>query len=89
MKSPPKNLRFEDAMERLEAIVEAMEGGQIGIEDTIGKFEEAMVLHAHCRKILDDAELRIQKIQVNAAGQPMASPVDPPLSTDDASDEPS
>lgn len=72
----PKSLKFEDAMSRLESIVESMESGEIGIEESVVKYEEAMELAAHCRKILDEAELRIQKIQLDAAGQPQATPLD-------------
>ena len=48
-----KNLRFEDAMKRLDAIVAAMESGEIGIEESLAKYEEAMQLAARCRQILD------------------------------------
>jgi len=78
MSKPPKNLKFEQAMERLDAIVEAMESGQIGIEESIAKYEEAMQLAAHCRRILDEAEQRIRKIQLDAAGRPQAEPFEPP-----------
>jgi exodeoxyribonuclease VII small subunit len=73
-----KALRFEDAMERLDAIVAAMESGQIGLEDSLARYEEAMQLAARCREILDQAEQRIQKIQLDAAGRPQAAPFEPP-----------
>ena len=47
MSKLPKNLKFEEAMKRLDAIVEAMESGKIGIEEAIERYEEAMALHAH------------------------------------------
>ena len=55
-KQPPKTLKFEAAMQRLDAIVAAMESGEIGIEESIARYEEAMALAAHCRQILDSAE---------------------------------
>lgn len=64
----PGNLRFEDAMARLDAIVSGMESGKIGIEELIEKYAEAMALKAHCQKILDQAELRIRRIQEAADG---------------------
>lgn len=84
-----KRLKFEEAMERLDQIVEAMESGEIGVEESIGQYEEAMNLASHCRKILDDAELRIRKIQQNAAGQPEIEPFEAPEGTepDEAGDE--
>ena len=78
MSKPAKRVKFEEAMQRLDAIVEAMESGQIGVEESIAKYEEAMGLAAHCRQILDQAEQRIQKIQLDAAGQPQVTPFEPP-----------
>ncbi len=78
MSKTPKNLKFEQAMHRLDAIVEAMEAGEIGIEESISKYEEAMELAAHCRRILDESEQRIKKIQIDAAGQLQAEPFEPP-----------
>ncbi len=85
MSKPAKRLKFEEAMRRLEEIVEAMESGQIGVEESIAKYEEAMNLAAHCRQILDQAEQRIQKIQLDAAGRPQLQPFEPVPPT--ASDE--
>jgi exodeoxyribonuclease VII small subunit len=83
MAKTPKNLKFEQAMERLDAIVEAMESGEIGIEESIAKYEEAMQLAAHCRRILDESEQRIKKIQVDAAGQLRTEPFEPPAAPAD------
>ncbi|MGD8453067.1 MAG: exodeoxyribonuclease VII small subunit [Phycisphaerae bacterium] len=69
-----KTLKFEQAMERLDAIVAAMESGEIGIEESLARYEEAMQLAAHCREVLDQAEQRIQKIQLEAGGPPRAVP---------------
>jgi exodeoxyribonuclease VII small subunit len=73
----PKNLKFEEAMQRLDAIVAAMESGEIGIEESLDRYEEAMQLAARCREILDQAEQRIQKIQLDASGKPHAEPFEP------------
>lgn len=84
----PEPLKFEQAMQRLDGIVDAMERGDIGIEESIQKFDEAMKLAAHCRKVLDDAEQRIRVIQLDAAGKPVATPLegsagdDPPSAAD-------
>lgn len=78
-----KNVKFEDAMHRLDTIVEAMESGEIGIEESITRYEEAMQLAAHCREILDKSEQRIKKIQIDAAGKPKVEPFEPPPAPDD------
>jgi len=74
MSKLPKNLKFEDAMKRLDAIVTSMESGEIGIEESLDRYEEAMALRAHCQAILDQAELRISKIQVDAEGRATSVP---------------
>lgn len=79
----PKNLKFEDALARLEAIVSAMESGEIGIEESISRYEEAMALATHCRQILDAAELRIQQIQADASGRLTATPFEAPAASDE------
>lgn len=78
MSRSSKSLRFEDAMKRLDAIVEAMEKGEIGLEESITRYEEAMRLAAQCRAILHDAEQRIRRIQLDAQGRPQAVPLDQP-----------
>lgn len=87
MSKPAKRLKFEDAMQRLDAIVAAMESGEIGVEESIEKYEEAMALAAHCRQILDQAEQRIQKIQLDAAGKPLLTPFEPPPEAPAGEDE--
>jgi exodeoxyribonuclease VII small subunit len=88
-----KNLKFEEAMERLDAIVAAMESGEIGIEESLAKYEEAMQLAGHCRDILTKAEQRIQQIQVDAGGQLRKQPFNagaaaaPPAPPDGEPDE--
>lgn len=82
-----KKLKFEEAMERLDEIVAAMESGEIGIEESIARYEEAMHLAQHCRQILDQAEQRIAKIRVDAEGQPQAEPFDAPAEEDTNEDD--
>lgn len=83
-----KNLKFEEALERLDAIVAAMESGEIPLEESLAKYEEATRLAARCRQILDEAEQRIQKIQLDAGGEPRAVPFEPEAETaEDEEDE--
>jgi exodeoxyribonuclease VII small subunit len=85
MNKLPKNLKFEDALKRLDTIVEAMESGKIGIEEAIDRYEEAMALHAHCQTVLDQAELRIKKIQTDASGKVSTTAFEPPAESVDES----
>jgi len=71
-----EKLTFEQSMAKLEKIVEAIEQGKIGLEDSIEKYSEGMELIRHCSRVLADAELKIQKLQVDAAGEVKAVDMD-------------
>ena len=51
---------FEQALGKLEQIVAQIESGQIGLEESIARYEEGIGLIQQCRGILDAAEKRIQ-----------------------------
>jgi len=54
---------FESALAMLEAIVEAMEGGEIPLAELIAKFEEGNKLLKICQQRLKDAELKIEQLK--------------------------
>lgn len=62
-------------MRRVEQIVESIEQGKVGLEDSIKQFEEGMKLIQQCRDILGDAELKIQKLQAGPTGALTATPL--------------
>ena len=72
----PKDLPFEEALKKLESIVDAMESGDLPLETLLGKFEEGTNLIKTCQTKLEEAELKISKLEKNAAGgltlKPMA-----------------
>jgi len=51
---------FEQSLARLEEIVREMEGGELGLEDMIARFEEGQGLLKFCGKKLDEVERRIE-----------------------------
>ena len=55
-------LSFEKAISRLSKMVGEIEQGQIPLADSIEQYEDGMALIKHCRKILAEAEKRIEKI---------------------------
>lgn len=54
---------FEDAMHRLETIVEAMEAGDVPLADLLAKYEEGSRLLAQCEQRLKAAELKIEQLK--------------------------
>lgn len=65
----PAELSFEDALQRLEAIVSKLESGQAPLEESIALYEEGARLKAHCENRLKAAQLRVEKIVVGPDGQ--------------------
>lgn len=57
-------LSFEDALERLETILESMEKGDTPLADLIDRFEESSTLLKTCQKKLKEAELRIEQLNL-------------------------
>src|SRR3984893_14596618 len=70
-KQPGVPLNFENAMDRLEAIVEQMESGKLPLEDLIVRYEEGMNLVKVCQERLANAEQKIEIIARNSAGKPI------------------
>jgi exodeoxyribonuclease VII small subunit len=81
MSSKPKpreaELNFEDAMDRLEKIVEQMESGKLPLEDLIVRYEEGMKLVKICQERLANAEQKIEIITRNSAGKPVVQEFEP------------
>ena len=61
-------LSFEQALARLEKIANQIEKGEIGLEESMTRYEEGMVLVQQCREILSQAEQRIIKLQPDDSG---------------------
>ena len=55
-------LTFEEALGELEAIVAALEAGQVPLDETLKRFERAMGLKERCQGLLDAAETRIREL---------------------------
>ncbi len=53
---------YEEALEQLEALIDRIESGELGLEESIRHYEEGSKLIRHCRDILDAAESRIAEV---------------------------
>lgn len=63
-----KEATFEESVAQLEQIVAAIESGQIGLEESLAKYEQGMELVKRCRGILDRAEKRIEQLTETKEG---------------------
>jgi exodeoxyribonuclease VII small subunit len=66
---PKANPPFEEALKKLEAIVEAMESEELPLDTLLAKYEEGTKLAQICQAKLAEAELKIQKLEKSAAGE--------------------
>ena len=55
-----EELGFEDALERLETIVDRLEQGDLELEQALAAFEQGVALTRRCAGQLEDAERRIE-----------------------------
>lgn len=66
---------FEEALKRLEAIVESMEADDIPLETLLARFEEGTQLARSCQNRLAEAELKIQQLERDSAGNLAIKPM--------------
>ncbi|RMF15445.1 MAG: exodeoxyribonuclease VII small subunit [Alphaproteobacteria bacterium] len=71
-------LSFEQALSELEGIVQRLERGEAGLDESIALYERGAALKRHCEAKLRDAELRIEKIELGADGEVKLKEADTP-----------
>jgi exodeoxyribonuclease VII small subunit len=71
---------FEKALQQLEKIVNSMESGELGLEDSLKQFEQGIILAKNCQDTLSNAETRVEQlIEKNGLQQtiPFENPENP------------
>lgn len=69
----PAALSFEEALARLEAIVQQLERGDVPLEKSIDLYAEGDRLRAQCQKRLEAAQARIEQIVAGPGGEPVST----------------
>jgi len=54
-----REINFEQAVQELEGLVERMEKGELGLEESLKAFERGVELTRLCQKALDEAEQKV------------------------------
>ncbi len=86
-----EGLTFEQALTQLEAIVDRIEAGEVGLEAAIADYEKGVALLKRCRSILDHAEQRITELTPppdDASSRARPARTAPPPEPDEEPDEP-
>ena len=60
----PDDLTFEDALQRLEALVDDLERGDATLDASVAAYEEGVTLARYCLDRLDTAEMRVQELSL-------------------------
>ncbi len=66
--------KFEEALQKLEAIVKKLEDGNLSLEESLKAFEEGMRLSRFCSKKLDEAEKKVEILLKDGSGRLAARP---------------
>ncbi len=61
-------LNFEQALDKLEKIVDRLERGDVALDESIKIYEQGEALKKHCATLLQAAEDKVEKIRVGADG---------------------
>lgn len=61
----PDARSFEDALSRLEEIVESLEGDPPSLDEALDTYEEGVALANECLSRLDDAEQRMHELSLD------------------------
>jgi exodeoxyribonuclease VII small subunit len=72
--TPPRT--FEEALAELEQILSDIESGQVGLEESLVKYERGSFLIKHCRVVLEQAEKQIELLSKSENGTLASQPLD-------------
>jgi len=79
-------IKFEEALTRLEEIVEKLEDGDLPLDESLSAFEEGIRLSRICAKLLNEAERKVEILTKGEDGQLIARPFEEELPEDDESE---
>ncbi|MGH9323510.1 MAG: exodeoxyribonuclease VII small subunit [Vicinamibacteria bacterium] len=60
---------FEEALARLENLVKEIEKGELSLENSLSRYEQGIRLARFCNEKLEEAEKRIELLQVTETGE--------------------
>lgn len=69
MAKDAKEKKFEEHLQSLEKAVTSLEGGELGLEESLGTYEEGVAALKKCHEILDRAEKKVQILLKGDSGE--------------------
>ena len=72
-----QTIDFEESLGEVESIVSQLESGELGLSESLQKYEQGIRELKQCQSLLDKAEQRISKLSgFDADGNPVSAPAD-------------
>ncbi|MFQ5881324.1 MAG: exodeoxyribonuclease VII small subunit [Candidatus Methylomirabilales bacterium] len=69
-----KEIKFEEALARLETVVDRLGSGELPLEESLRLFEEGVYLTKVCTQRLEEAERRVAILLRNERGEVLEAP---------------
>lgn len=69
-------MKFEEALKKLEKIVDDLEGGNLALDDSLEKYEEGIKLSKMCAKKLEVAKKKVEILLKSEDGSVSLAPFD-------------
>jgi exodeoxyribonuclease VII small subunit len=69
-------LPFEEAFERLEAVIATLQDGKIPLNEALQNYQEGVKLAQYCNELLQKAELTVQQLSIDDTGTLSVLPLD-------------
>ncbi|HBF11993.1 MAG TPA: exodeoxyribonuclease VII small subunit [Deltaproteobacteria bacterium] len=66
--SKSKNMKFEQALTDLEKLIEKLEQGELGLDESLASFEEGMKLVRFCEQKLNEAQGKVEMMMKENKG---------------------
>jgi exodeoxyribonuclease VII small subunit len=77
MDPQPAQPSFDDGLDRLEALVQQLESGNLSLEDALARFEEGVQLSQALQQQLAEAQRRVEILKAGLGGEYRAEPLEP------------
>ena len=68
--------KFEEALKKLETVVDELESGELNLDDAIKRYEEGMKLSKFCYKKLQDIQEKVEVLIKDSSGKITAKDFD-------------
>jgi exodeoxyribonuclease VII small subunit len=80
-------MKFEEALKRLEKIVEELENGSLSLDDSLEKYEEGIRLSKACAKKLEVARKKVEILLKSEDGSAELKPFDEKIAEEETKPE--